>query len=49
MVIVEDLSNNYDAFTLRTLSSEYNRLLQNTQIFSKLHRMWKVQYNDPNM
>jgi hypothetical protein len=49
MVIVEDLSNNYDAFTLRALSSEYIRLLQNTQIFSKLHRMWKVQYNDPNM
>jgi hypothetical protein len=39
MVIAEDKSNNCDAFTLRILSSEYNRLLQNTQIFSKLHRM----------
>jgi hypothetical protein len=40
MVIEEDVSNNYDAFTLTTLSSEYNIILQNTlQIFSKLHRM----------
>jgi hypothetical protein len=35
MVMVEEVSNMYDAFTLGTLSSEYNRLLQNTEIFSK--------------
>jgi hypothetical protein len=39
MVNAENGSNNYDASTLRTVCSEYNRLLQNTQIFSKLHRM----------
>jgi hypothetical protein len=39
MVILEDASNNYDASTLRTLSIEYNRILQITQIFSKLHIM----------
>jgi hypothetical protein len=39
MVIMEDISNNYDASTLRTVSIEYNRLLQNTQIFSKVHIM----------
>jgi hypothetical protein len=39
MAMVEEVSYNYDAFTLRTLSLEYNILLQNTQIFSKLHRM----------
>jgi hypothetical protein len=41
MVMLEDVYNNYDVSTLITVSSaEYNRLLlQNTQIFSKLHRM----------
>jgi uncharacterized membrane protein len=39
MMIMEDGSNNYDAFTIRAVSIEYNRILQNTQIFSNLHRM----------
>jgi hypothetical protein len=39
MVVVEDISNNYDASTLRTVSIEYNRILENKQIISKLHRM----------
>jgi hypothetical protein len=50
MVIVEDLSNNDDAFTLKTLSSEYNRLLQNTQIFSNLYKIggkYNTTNNDP--
>jgi hypothetical protein len=34
MVIVGDGSINYESFTLRTLSSEYNKILQNTPIFS---------------
>jgi hypothetical protein len=44
MVILEDVANNYDASTLRTVSIEYNRILENTQIFSKLHRM-RGKYN----
>jgi hypothetical protein len=39
MAIVEDASNNYEGSTLRTVSIEYNRLLQNTPIFSSMHRM----------
>jgi hypothetical protein len=39
MVIVDDGTNNFDAFKLRTVSIEYNRILENTQIFSKLHRI----------
>jgi hypothetical protein len=39
MVIGEDVSNNYDVFTFRTIVSEYNRLLQNTQNFLKPYRM----------
>jgi hypothetical protein len=45
MVIVEDLSNNYDAFTLRTLSSEYNRLLHNTQIMTQICNLMIVPCN----
>jgi hypothetical protein len=36
---LEDVANNSNASTLRTVSREYNRILENTQIFSKLHRM----------
>jgi hypothetical protein len=39
MVIVEVNINNYEASTLRTLSSEYDRLLYISPIFSNLHRM----------
>jgi hypothetical protein len=39
MVIVEDVSIDYEESTLRTLSSEYTRILQITPIFSNLHRM----------
>jgi hypothetical protein len=40
MVIVEDVSINYEESTLRTLSSEYTIILQITPIvFSNLHRM----------
>jgi hypothetical protein len=51
MVIVKDGSNNYEASTLRTLSSEYNIILQNTTIFSNLHRSngRKIKYPDLNV
>jgi hypothetical protein len=58
MVFGDDDTNNCDAFKLRTVSIEYNRILKNTQIFSKLHKIgrkyntmtrWKIQYNDPNI
>jgi hypothetical protein len=39
MIIVEVGSNNYAASTLRTISREYNIILQITPIFSDLHRM----------
>jgi hypothetical protein len=40
MVIVEDGSNNFEATTFRTVSIEYNKILQITPaIFSNLHRM----------
>jgi hypothetical protein len=39
MVIVEDVSNNYDPFTIRMDSSEYTRILKITPIFTNLHRM----------
>jgi hypothetical protein len=39
MAIVEDVSIDYEESTLRTLSSEYTRILQITRIFSNLHRM----------
>jgi hypothetical protein len=39
MVTVDVATNNYEAFALRTLSSEYNRILQNTPIFSNVHKM----------
>jgi hypothetical protein len=39
MFIAEDDSSNYEASTLRTVSSEYNTILQNTPIFSNLHIM----------
>jgi hypothetical protein len=39
LVIVEEETNNYEASTIRTVSIEYNRILQITPIFSNLHRM----------
>jgi hypothetical protein len=40
IVIVDDATNNYEAFTLRTISSaEYNIILQITQIFSNVHKV----------
>jgi hypothetical protein len=39
MVVVDDDANHDEAFTLRTLSSEYNRILHITPIFSNLHKM----------
>jgi hypothetical protein len=39
MVIVENGSINYVASKLRTVSSEYNIMLQITPIFSNLHIM----------
>jgi hypothetical protein len=40
MVIVEVGSNNYEASKLRTVSSEYNIMLQIiTPLISNLHRM----------
>jgi hypothetical protein len=41
MVIVDDVNNNDEAFTLQTLSSEhkYKIILHITPIFSNLHKM----------
>jgi hypothetical protein len=39
MVIVEEGHNHFEASTLGTVSSEYNRILQNTPIFSNLHKL----------
>jgi hypothetical protein len=39
MVMVEDVSFNYEDSSLRTLSSEYTMILQITSIFSNLKRM----------
>jgi hypothetical protein len=40
MVIAEDGYNNFEASTLKTLSSQYNMLvLQNIPIFSNLHNL----------
>jgi hypothetical protein len=38
-VIVEEEYNNFEAFTLGIVYTEYNRILQITTIFSNLHRM----------
>jgi hypothetical protein len=39
MIVEENISNNYGAHTIINHSSQYNSLLQNTQIFWKLHRL----------
>jgi hypothetical protein len=39
MITVKCGSNSYEASTLRTISSEYNRILQITPLFSNLNRM----------
>jgi hypothetical protein len=39
MVTVEVGSNTYEASTLGIVSSEYQRILQNTPIFSNVHKM----------
>jgi hypothetical protein len=39
MVIAEDRCNNFEASTLGTVSSEHNRILQNTPIFTNLHKL----------
>jgi hypothetical protein len=39
MVIEDDATNNVDTSTLRTVSIEYQRILQITQIFSNHHKM----------
>jgi hypothetical protein len=39
MVIVEDVTNNFDASTIITVSIEYNKILHNTRIFSNHHKM----------
>jgi hypothetical protein len=39
MVISEDGTNNCEASTFGTVSMEYNRELQNTTIFSNLHKL----------
>jgi hypothetical protein len=42
MVIAEDGSKNYEASTLRTLSSEYSRVLHNTPLFSYLPKFERI-------
>jgi hypothetical protein len=44
MVIADDATNNCDASTLQTLSSEYKRILHITPIFSNLHKL-RGKYN----
>jgi hypothetical protein len=39
MVIIDEATNNDETFTLQNLSSEYNRILHITPIFSNLHKM----------
>jgi hypothetical protein len=39
MVIAEDGTNNFEASTFGTVSMEYKRVLQNTPIFSNLHKL----------
>jgi hypothetical protein len=36
-IVVEDGSNNYEASALKTVSREYNRILQITPLISNLH------------
>jgi hypothetical protein len=38
-IIRLDDSNSFEASTLRTVSSEHHRVLQNTPIFSNLHKL----------
>jgi hypothetical protein len=42
MVIVEVVSNNYEASTLRTISRENNRILQITPLISNLHKLHRM-------
>jgi hypothetical protein len=44
MVIVDDATNNYEAFTLQSLSSEYNRILRTTE-YSILHEYSQMYTN----
>jgi hypothetical protein len=39
MVIMEDGYTSYEASTLGTVSSEFNRILQNKPILSNLHKL----------
>jgi hypothetical protein len=41
MVIVEVISNNYEASTLRIVSREYNIILQITPLISNLNIEWE--------
>jgi hypothetical protein len=49
--VVEDGFNNYEASTLRTVSREYNRILQITPLLSNFHPQngRKRKHPDPNM
>jgi hypothetical protein len=42
MVIEDDATNNFDVFTLRTVSSEYNRMPYYTVYFSIFSNSHKV-------
>jgi hypothetical protein len=48
MILVEDASNNYEASTLRTISSKYNRILQIAPIILNLQKYtyWRVRYHN---
>jgi hypothetical protein len=39
MVIVDGAINNFEDSTLRTVYSEFNRILQNVPIFSNIHKL----------
>jgi hypothetical protein len=49
MVMLEDISIDYEESTLKTLSSKYTRILQITRISSKLHRMAWEENQNPGM
>jgi hypothetical protein len=46
VVLLDHATNKYEASTLRAGYMEYNRLLQNTPIFSNIHKLGMIIGND---
>jgi hypothetical protein len=51
MIIVDDATDNFYVNTLRTVSSEYKRILQITPIFTNVHKLPRmiIGYHVTNM